>query len=227
VAPSARRPWRRRGLLAAAVGVVALAGVVGGSALWVRTAASGRVYDVAAAPPRDVALVLGAGLRADGTPTPYLAARLDLARDLYARGTVQVVLVSGDNRTEAYDEPTAMRRYLLAAGVPADRVVADFAGLDTYDSCYRAAEIFGVRSVIVVSQSYHVPRALAVCRALGLDAVAVGDDTGRTSPATWTAGEQREILAAVKATWDVLSQRTPILGPRESSVATVLSHQHR
>lgn len=198
---------------------------MGCCALWTRSSASGRLYDVATVPPRDVALVLGAGLRSDGTPTPYLAGRLDIARDLYVRGAVRVILVSGDNRTEAYDEPGAMRRYLLEAGIPAEHIAMDCAGLDTYDSCYRAAAIFGIRSIVVVSQTYHVPRALAVCRALGLDAVGVGDDTGRASPATWEAGEQRELLAAVKAAWDVASQRTPILGPQETVVTDVLRDQ--
>lgn len=208
----------------AGVAACAVAAVVA-SNVWMRAAAAGRRYDVASAPIRDVALVLGAGLRRDGTPTPYLAARLDIARDLYARRAVRVILVSGDNRSPDYDEPSAMRRYLLEAGVPSEVVVADFAGLDTYDSCYRAAEVFGVHSVAVVSQSYHITRAIAVARAVGLDAVGVGDDTGRSSAATWTAGERRESLAAVKAAWDVLTHRVPILGSRETSVDEALRHQ--
>lgn len=222
----AGRHWLRRGAWAAGLGVVAVAAAVAGSGAWVSSSAAGRTYDVASVPAKDVALVLGAGLRADGTPTPYLAARLDLARDLYARGAVKVVLVSGDNRSEAYDEPTAMRTYLIDAGVPADRVVADFAGLDTHDSCYRAQRVFGVRSAIVASQSYHVLRALAVCRALGLDAVGVGDESGRASAATWAAGEQRETLAAVKAAWDVTTHRTPLLGAPEPGILDALRDQH-
>lgn len=212
------RVWGRRGACAAALSTCGVGALVAGAGLWVRACAAGRMYDVASAPARDVALVLGAGLRANGTPTPYLAARLDLARDLYARGAVTSILVSGDNRTQAYDEPSAMRRYLLDAGIPAERIVADFAGLDTYDSCYRARAVFGVRSVIVVSQTYHVPRALALCCALGLDAVGVGDESGRASAATWAAGEQREILAAVKAVWDVVSQRSPVVGSLQPTV---------
>lgn len=182
---------------------------------------------MASVPRRDVALVLGAGLRRDGTPTPYLAARLDIARDLYARGAAQILLVSGGRRGPEYDEPAAMRAYLVEAGVPAHRIVADGAGLDTYDSCYRAVVVYGVRSLIVVSQSYHVPRALAVCRALRLDAVGVGDETGRASPSTWSAGEQRELLAGVKAAWDVASQRTPRFRSGDAGVAQVVRHQAR
>ena len=78
--------------------------------------------------------------------------------------------MSGDNGAREYNEPDAMRRYLVDAGVPADKVVADYAGFDTYDSCSRAQRIFGVDRLTVVTQDYHLPRAVATCRALGLDA---------------------------------------------------------
>ena len=88
-----------------------------------------------------------------------------------------MVLVSGDNMAPEYNEPDAMRGYLIDAGVPAEDVVADYAGFDTYDSCARAKRIFGVSELIMVTQSYHLPRAVATCRALGVDATGVGDDT--------------------------------------------------
>lgn len=192
-----------------ALGAAGAAGAVGATRLWIRTASAGCVYDAAEVPAREVALVLGAGLRSDGTPTPYLAARLDIAADLFRRGAVRAVLVSGDHRTAAHNEPGAMRDYLLGLGLPEECIACDHAGLDTYDSCYRARHVFGVTSTIVISQTYHLPRALAVARALGLDAVGVGDDSGRVSLDTWAAGEQRELFAGVKAAWDVLSCRQP------------------
>jgi len=143
--------------------------------LWVLRQSDGHVHRLADAPSADVTLVLGAGLTPSGRPSPYLAARLDVAKALLDAGKTQVILVSGDNRTEDYDEPTAMRDYLVGQGVPAWRIVLDFAGRDTYDSCARAQRIFGVDQLLVVSQGYHVPRAVATCRALGLDAEAVGD----------------------------------------------------
>ncbi|WP_116115756.1 SanA/YdcF family protein [Austwickia chelonae] len=208
----------------AALGAGAICGALGASRLWVRLASSGRMYPVGSVPARDVALVLGAGLRANGTPTPYLAGRLDIARSLYARGAVKAILVSGDNRRDDYNEPQSMYDYLVGKGVPGEQIVRDHAGLDTYDSCRRARDIFGASSLVVVSQSYHLPRALAICHALGLDAVGVGDESGRLSEDTWVAGEQREFFAGVKAAWDVISRRDPALGQVETSLSDAVRH---
>lgn len=208
------------------IAVIALALAVPVAAnVWVSAASSGRVLSLEEAPARQVAIVLGAGLNPDATPSPYLAARLDVARELYEAGKVEVVLVSGANPESSYDEPTAMRDYLLAAGLPEDHVVADFAGRDTYDTCVRAREIFGVpdAGAIVVSQAYHLPRAVAICRATGLDAIGVGDTTAREiSRREWDQGVWRERAAAVKAAWDVLTSRDPILGEPETGVTDVL-----
>lgn len=201
-------------------------GLVGvlGPWLWVAIASAGRVHDVASAHATPVALVLGAGIEADGRPRPYLAARLDAAKQLYDAGKVRVLLVSGDNRTHAYDEPTAMRDYLVAAGVPSDAVVLDFAGRDTYDSCQRAHRIFGVDEVTVISQSYHVGRAVALCRAAGMTTEAVGDTSVRDRfPRDWRTGWAREKLANIKAVADVISGRDPVLGQQESGVRDALA----
>ena len=219
---------RRRRMLrrAALVGVVALALAVPVAAnLWVAAASSGRVLTVDEAPQRDVAIVLGAGLNASGTPSPYLAARLDVAKQLYDEDKVRAILVSGANPETTYDEPTAMRDYLVSHGVPEEHVVADFAGRDTYDTCVRARRIFGVEpgSAVLVSQTYHLPRAVAICRATGLDAVGVGDDTARDiSRREWDSGVWRERAAAVKAAWDVVSGRDPILGEPEPGIREAL-----
>ena len=194
---------------------------------WVLIASAGRVHDVAVAPKTPVALVLGAGLQG-GRPSPYLAARLDAAKDLYDGGKVQVLLVSGDNRTHAYDEPTAMRDYLVQAGVPTEDIVLDFAGRDTYDSCQRAHRIFAVDEVTVISQSYHVGRAVALCRAAGMSTQGVGDTTMRSRfPREWWIGWTREKLANVKAVGDVVSGRDPVLGPVETSVTDALARSRR
>jgi vancomycin permeability regulator SanA len=118
--------WRRRRTVLLIVGAVVTTAVlvVGGSYAWVRFDASGHEFTVADTPSADVALVLGAGLRPDGSPSEYLQYRLDDAAALYAAGKVKVLLVSGDNRTADHDEPTAMRDYLTAHGVPANKVCA-------------------------------------------------------------------------------------------------------
>lgn len=156
-----------------------------------------------------VTLVLGAGLDGRGGPSPFLAARLDLAHELYRRGATRVLLLSGSRRGADYDEPTVMRDYLLARGVPAEHLVTDGEGHDTYASCYRARHVYDVRSMLVVSQTYHLPRALAICRHLGVDAVGVGDETARSFEMTWRGGELREYPANVKAVWNVVAHRHP------------------
>jgi vancomycin permeability regulator SanA len=177
------------------------------------------VQDVPATP---VALVLGAGIRGD-QPSLFLARRLDLALDLYRRGKIRVVLVSGDNRVAGYDEPTVMRDYLTARGLPEDRIVRDFAGLDTWDSCARAKRIFGVRRLTVVTQNFHLPRAVALCRAAGLDAWGVGDPSPPRMGAT-VNGYGREPLAMIKAMASLATRPDPaLLGRREPGVQEALA----
>ena len=206
----------------AALVIVALA-IVLGPWVWVSAASRGHVHTVGSAPEAPVALVLGAGLNPDGTPSPFLAGRLEVARQLHASEQVRVLLVSGDNRVVNYDEPTAMRDWLVERGVPASDVVLDFAGRDTYDSCVRAKRIFGVDRLLVVSQGYHLPRAVTTCRAVGLDADGVGDWTATRYTGVWESGERREKLAAVKAVIDVMTGRDPVLGEPETSVQDALA----
>ncbi len=197
-----------RGVLACLLwaGAAGLGGVLA-LGLAVRLATRGRMVTVDRLPLLPVALVLGAEVYADGEPSPFLRARLDLAVELYRKGLVSRVLASGDGGSRFYDETGGMRAYLLAAGVPEERLLLDPAGFDTYDSCLRARDVFGLRRLVVVSQSYHLPRALAICRALGVDAWGVGDETVRSSPRTWAHGARRELAANLKLVWDVLSRR--------------------
>src|SRR5262245_38745991 len=172
-----RRRWRRR------IGVLLLVGVIGGmvttacAVVWVHARAPGHAHHAKDVPPAPVALVLGAQEHDDATPSTFLSARLDLAIQLYRAGKVKVLLVSGDNGRPDYDEPDTMRGYLISRGIPAAKVVADYAGFDTYDSCSRARRIFGVTRAIVVTQSFHIHRAVTLCRHLGIDATGVGDTT--------------------------------------------------
>ncbi|MGL5912153.1 MAG: SanA/YdcF family protein [Phycicoccus sp.] len=214
-----RRP--SRGLIVAGLIVALVIGL--GPWAWTRIASAGHVHRPADPPSAPVVLVLGAGLDAAGRPSPYLAARLDVAAQLVEDGRARVALVSGDNRFVDYDEPTAMLDGLVERGVPASAVVRDFAGRDTYDSCVRARRIFGVDRVLVVSQGYHLPRAVAICRAVGLDADGVGDWTAERYRSDWVQGTVREVPASVKAALDVLSRRDPVLGPAEPGVRDALT----
>lgn len=224
-----RRPLRgpRRGTRIAALvlaGVVSAPAVVlGGSWAWVRATTAGDRYTAATVPPRDVAIVFGAAVRPDGSPSEFLAGRLDTARALWEAGRVRVIVVSGDNRAKNYDEPTAMRDYLVRGGVPESRVVRDFAGFDSYATCVRARDVFGITGAVLVSQDYHLPRTLRLCRSVGIDAVGVGSRVGEGT-STWTAGSRREVLADVKAVWEVLTRPAPQFdGPPDPSVTDALA----
>ncbi|MEU8242834.1 ElyC/SanA/YdcF family protein [Actinoplanes missouriensis] len=216
--------WIRRLVTTAALGGILAVAVTAGCLHWVRSEAAGHVYRVDTVPSAPVALVLGAQVHPGGQPSAFLEARLEIARQLYAAGTVKAILVSGDHANWDYDEPGAMMVWLVSHGVPVSRVVLDHAGFDTYDSCARARRIFGVGRAIVVTQSFHIERAVALCRALGVDATGVGDETVRSDRRLWLRGEIREEFAAVKAAADVLSRRDPILlGRHETGVDAATS----
>jgi vancomycin permeability regulator SanA len=223
--PRTRRGrWLLRSALVAAGIGLAGAATLAGSIVFVRAQAGGHLYGLDDVPAAPVALALGAQVYPDGTPSPFLAARLDLAKQLFDAGKVRAILVSGDNMAVEYDEPDAMRAYLISAGVPADKVIADYAGFDTYDSCVRAKQIFGVTKLTVVTQGYHLPRAVATCRALGLDANGVGDyGPAQRSSEAWRRGAIRDQLACVKTVIDLVTQRQPVLGARETSVDEALA----
>ncbi len=118
-------------------------------------------------------LVLGAGVRANGTPSNMLEDRLLCALALYEKGCCDTILVSGDHGSTDYDEVNVMKRYLVERGVPSERIFMDHAGFSTYDSLYRAKKIFGVESLIIVTQEYHAYRALMIGRHLGVECQAV------------------------------------------------------
>ena len=119
-----------------------------------------RTFSASDVPARRAAVVFGAGLWRDGTPTPVLRDRVQTAANLYLAGKVEKLLMSGDNTTVEYNEPEAMRQYALGLGVPDEEIVLDYAGRRTYDTCYRARDIFGLDSVILVTQGFHLPRAI-------------------------------------------------------------------
>lgn len=173
--------------------------------------------------PAPVAVVFGAGLGPNGTPSPYLRYRLEAAQQLYEAGTVQVLLVSGDNGTTSHDEPTAMADWLVDHGVPRDRVVLDYAGFDTHDTCVRAVEVFGVTDAVLVTQDYHLPRAMYQCREAGMDVQGVGVTASGASRAQSASYHLRELPASWKAWWDGTWHRSATFpGPKETSVDDAL-----
>ncbi|PSK92328.1 vancomycin permeability regulator SanA [Murinocardiopsis flavida] len=195
-------------------GVWAAAAACAGSAAlavptaWTYAASARHRYTPGAVPARRVALVLGAAAWASG-PSPMLARRLDLGARLLAEGRVGAILVSGDNRAVSGHETDTMAEYLVGNGVPKEHIAADPAGLRTWDSCVRARDVYGVRSVVVVTQAFHLPRAVAVARAAGLDAVGVGDPSLRRRSRATMYGYAREVVANAKALGDVVLRSAP------------------
>jgi len=167
--------------------------------------------DVESVPSRPVAVVFGAGYWPNGTLSNILLDRVETAVRLYETGKVEKLLFSGDNRVVEYNEPAKMLEYALSRGVPREDIVLDYAGRRTYDTCYRAKEIFQVQEVILVTQRYHLPRALLTCRGLGMDAIGVKADRLAYIRIFWYW--VREIPALWQAWFDVhIGHPLPVLG---------------
>ncbi|MEU7578897.1 ElyC/SanA/YdcF family protein [Streptomyces sp. NPDC041068] len=218
---SVRLPRTTKGRRRAVQAVMVLCVLALTPATWLFVSTDDRIGTVDDAPRTRVAMVFGAGLW-KGEPSPYLAHRLDAAAALYREGRIEVVLVTGDNSRADYDEPDAMRAYLKKHGVPGQRIVSDYAGFDTWDSCVRAKKIFGVDRAVLISQGFHIRRAVALCDAAGVSSYGVGVDA--VHDATWYYGGAREVFAAGKAALDAVFRPDPhFLGPRERGVDRALA----
>jgi vancomycin permeability regulator SanA len=224
-APRPRRRWLRRtllGLLAVVLlGVAAIAAPV----VWMTAASAGHLHDtVADAPSAPVVIVFGAELAPGGQrPKPFLAGRLDIAAELVRAGKARAVLVSGDAGGRSGDEVTVMTRYLVDRGVEQRRIVADPHGLDSYDTCARARQVYGIRRALLVSQAFHLPRAVTLCRRLGVDADGVSARCDGCRAVTLRKNRVREVGADAKAVGDALRDRPPaVQSPQDSAVTEAL-----
>lgn len=156
------------------------------------------VVSAGEAPHMNVGLVLGAGINKQGKPYKELQARLDVAADALNNKTVKELLLSGDNRFKNYDEPTAMRDYLVKnRGIKSSKLVLDYAGRSTYESCERANKIFGLEKVIIFSARSHLPRAIYLCRHFGIESFGISSQLEANN------STRRELLARVKAILNV------------------------
>jgi SanA protein len=213
----------RRRLLIGAAALAALGALLVGTANAVVLARTSdrTTDDPADLPQAQVVIVPGSMVRPDGTLGTVVQARVDAAIALYEAGTVGAVLLSGDNGTPSYNEPDTMRDAVLAAGVPPEDVFTDYAGFDTWHTMRRAREIFGVETAVVVTQGFHVARAVDLGRAAGLDVhgLAVGDEASLRVSA-------RELLARVSGLGEAIitpdvtgGEAIPITGDGRSSWA--------
>lgn len=174
------------------------------------------VHSVDSAPSSSVAIIFGAQVTRRGRLSTMLRDRVETGIDLYQAGKVDYLLMSGDGRTDSYNEPATMRDYALERGIPAEAILTDPAGLRTYDSCYRARDAFGLSEVILVTQEFHLDRALFICNGLGIEAVGVYADYHRPNGYSQRAmgwSRWREIGATTIAAIDLLRRRPSTVPP--------------
>lgn len=177
----------------------------------VRTYYDGRIHSPSSASSDQVVIVFGAAIYGNGRLSSVLRDRMETAIALYRSGKVRKILVSGDNSFDDYNEPGAMMAYAIERGIPPEDIQPDYGGRRTYDTCYRAREIFQLNSAILVTQKFHLPRALFTCRLLGVEAIGVYADNRPYRGARWY--ELRETAATLYALWDILRRNPPaVLG---------------
>jgi SanA protein len=170
------------------------------------------IYTLDNVPDQPVAIIFGAQVYDNDVPSPMLADRVKAGADLYKAGKVKVLLMTGDNHVDTYNEPESMRRYAMSLGVPYDAIVLDYAGFRTYDSCYRARDIFKVSSAILVTQAFHLDRALLTCNDLGITSVGVAADAERAEGYTSDSlfySTVREFPSTALVVFDLIRGKKP------------------
>ena len=195
------------------IGLVVVIGLALLIRTWTDARARTRIYrDAAQTPEHAVAIVFGAGIR-NGLPSSMLQDRIASAVDLYKTGKVRKLLVSGDNRTVDYNEPAVMRQAALRLGVPDADIVLDYAGRSTYETCYRARDIFGLSDAVLVTQEFHLDRAMLICDVLGVQAIGFVADRHTYRALSWY--EFREVAATINALVDLYATKPlPVLGEK-------------
>jgi SanA protein len=207
------RRWPRLSKLAISGAVLVALVVVLSNAYVLYLAGGESTGDVADVPRAEVAIVPGALVQPDGKLSVMLGDRVKQAARLWHAGRVKKILVSGDHHTWDYDEPDTMRKALVSSGVPPRDVFEDHAGLDTWATMVRARSIFGVRSAVVVTQGFHMPRALFLAEEAGIDATGLTSDLHKYGYQL-KKSEVREVLSRVKSVIDVALDAPAMAGPQ-------------
>ena len=160
------------------------------------------ILDLQSAPTTTLAIVFGGGMLESGEQSKSQEDRVLVGVELYKLGKVQKIMVTGDDGGNHDDEVAAMKLQAIKLGVPKDDITIDPHGYRTYESCYRALAVYNVTNAIVVSQSYHIPRIIYLCRGLGVETIGVAADL-RDYGIVWYESEMREVLARVKGWWQL------------------------
>ena len=207
--------WLRRVWVGMGAVIVLFLGVVTYANFTPNWAARGRLFtDVAALPATKVGLVFGTTDRVNGRENLYFRYRIDAAVRVWKAGKLETLIVSGDNRSQYYNEPEKMKQALVERGIPRERIVCDFAGLRTLDSVVRAKEIFGTNTILVISQRFQNERAIYLAKANGIEAY--GFNARDVEPHVGLKTKIREVGARVKMWLDVnfLNTRPSHLGEK-------------
>ncbi|MDD2785604.1 MAG: ElyC/SanA/YdcF family protein [Patescibacteria group bacterium] len=191
------KTWLKRSLIALGILVVFGVSLIFGVNLYVERTSSRYILSPTEAPKADAVLVLGAHVFSDGKVSDMLNDRLIEAQELYKLGKADKILVSGDHGQKDYDEVNAMKDFLVERGVPTQDIFMDHAGFSTYESMYRARDVFEIKKVIIVTQGYHLMRAVFDARELGLEAYGVASDLRNYGP-VMNSYRLREIAARDK-----------------------------
>ncbi len=178
--------------------------------------AHGRVHtDLASLPDEPVGLVLGTSPKIGGLRNVFFEHRMNAAAELYRAGKVKKLLVSGDNGSTYYDEPTAMRDALISRGIPSSDIVLDYAGFRTLDSVVRAKTVFGLKHLTIVTDDFHLPRALYIAQERGLDAVGYQSKPVKRADSPWTYTREVGARSLVWLDLHILNRQPKFNGPPE------------
>lgn len=182
--------------------------IIFGLEAYVQKETSNLIYsEITEIPSAKTGIILGASVHSDGKLSPILEDRVEAAYQLYKLNKIENFLVSGDHRTDDYDEVNTIRNYLLKKGVPKEDIVLDHSGFDTYDSMFRAQAVFDIEDAIVITQKFHLPRSLYIAQNLGANYKGL-----EAAPNAYTSSEtikRREQLANFKAIWEIITNQQP------------------
>ncbi|GGW95069.1 SanA/YdcF family protein [Salegentibacter mishustinae] len=198
----------RKLILAFALFVIIGILIIFGLEAYIQKETSNLIYsEITELPSAKTGIILGASVHADGKLSPILQDRVETAYQLYQQNKIENFLISGDHRTDDYDEVNAIKNYLIEKGVSAQDIILDHSGFDTYDSMFRAKAVFEIEDAIVITQKFHLPRSLYIAK--NLDASYRGFEA---APLAYTSSEtikRREQLANFKAIWELITNQKP------------------
>ncbi len=202
--------------------IAAIAAVIPGWLLARRYEPS--ILEAGTAPAKSVGIVFGAGIRSDGRPMRVLEDRVRTAADLFHAGTVEHLLLSGATVRNGHHETDSMLDLAMQLGVPRERIWLDYEGTRTYETCLRASSRWSVKDAVLVTQRFHLPRALLICDSLGMDAVGVAADRRVYSSFSMTFWQLREIPATIRALWDLSFNPRGADAPKPPSAQEINNH---